>query len=151
MERISTYISEKLRVTKSNKYSCRPKTKKELRKILEERLSKDKDADLNDIDVSLVEDMSYLFYRLDPHKIDISQWDVSNVKNMEGMFYNCNEFNSDLSQWDVSSVTNIGYMFYNCKNFNSDLSQWDVYKVKYMSNMFNGCTSLEKTPSWYRE
>ena len=44
-------------------YSCQPKTKKELEKIIEERISKEgTDCDLNDIDVSLIMDMSYLFY-----------------------------------------------------------------------------------------
>ena len=44
-------------------------------------------------DVSLINDMSRLFYRADPFNEDISDWDVSNVKNMSFMFYSCKKFN----------------------------------------------------------
>ena len=44
-------------------YSCQPKTKKELLEIIKYRISKEgNNCDLNDIDVSLIMDMSYLFY-----------------------------------------------------------------------------------------
>ena len=45
-------------------YSCQPKTTEELRKIIENRINEQgNNCDLNDIDVSLIEDMSYLFSR----------------------------------------------------------------------------------------
>ena len=74
MNSLSTYIIEKLKINKStNLYHYHPKDKDELKslitKLIEER---GKDADLNDIDVSNITDMSELFYGLDPHKIDIS-------------------------------------------------------------------------------
>ena len=90
-------IIEKLVITHYKPYSCAPQTKTELKEIIAGRLEKDSNADLNDIDVSNIKDMSELFFRLDPHNIDISQWDVSNVKNMSNMFSNCYQFNSDLS------------------------------------------------------
>ena len=43
--------------------------------------------------------MSRLFYKLDPHNIDISEWDVSNATSLAQMFYECKNFNCDLSQW----------------------------------------------------
>ena len=91
MKTINTYITEKLKIGKSTEqqYTCQPKTKAELREILEERLAKDKNANLNDIDVSYVKDMTKLFQALNPHNIDISEWNVSNVENMIGMFYEC--------------------------------------------------------------
>ena len=63
MKRLDNYINEKLKINKSTKhqYTCQPKNKKELKVILEERLAKDKNADLNDIDVSEIIDMSLLF------------------------------------------------------------------------------------------
>ena len=122
MKTIDTYINEKLNLSK---YTCKPKDRLELKKIIEERLKEDKDANLNDIDVSDITDMHNLFYQLDPHNIDISEWDVSNVKDMLGMFYDC-------------------------ENFNSDLSEWDVSNVKDMDFMFDGCTSLKNTPDWYK-
>ena len=67
-------------------YSCQPKTKKELKDIIEDRVyNYGSNCDLNDIDVSLIEDMSYLFSRSNFNG-DISKWNTSKVKNMELMF-----------------------------------------------------------------
>jgi len=147
MKTLSTYITEGLKIGKKyrqNKtYNYHPKNKKELHEIIEQLLKeRGNDANLNDIDTSVVTDMSALFSGLDPHNIDISEWDVSNVTNMKDMFYNCKSFNSDLSEWDVSNVTNMSFMFDNCYNFISDLSDWDVSSVTYMSCMFMNCKSF---------
>ena len=67
-------------------YSCQPKTRGELKEIIEKRINEEgPDCDLNDIDTSLIDDMSYLFYKANFNG-DISKWDVSNVKNMTRMF-----------------------------------------------------------------
>ena len=128
MNSLSTYIIEKLKINKDIKiYNYHPKDKKELRSLIKELLKeRGKDANLNDIDVSDITDMSELFTDLDPHNIDISKWNVSNVKNMSDMFYNCEKFNSDLSKWDVSNVEDMYFMF-------------------------SGCNSLKNKPSWYHE
>ena len=154
MKHLQNYINEKLIITKDkakNKYaySCQPQKWGDLRNILEDRLEKDKDADLNDIDVTKITDMSDIFRTLDPHNIDISEWDVSNVTNTEGMFYGCKNFNSDLSNWDVSNVKYMFRMFSNCQKFDSDLSNWDVSNVEDMKNIFDGCYALKHVPTWY--
>ena len=146
----NTCINEKLVVVHKS-YNCTPDTKDELRKIIKERLDKDPNADLNDIDVSNITDMSMIFYNLKPHNINISQWDVSNVDNMEQMFFECENFNSDLSAWDVSNVRDMSLMFFYCKNFNSDLNNWDVSKVKYMNHMFVNCNNMKELPTWYKK
>ncbi len=91
------------------------------------------EANLNNVDVSQVTDMSSLFKGLDFNG-DISQWDVSKVTDMNYMFYN-SPFNGDISQWDVSQVTNMGGMF-NSTPFNGDVSKWNVSKVTNMEQMF---------------
>ena len=153
MKELNQYIIEKLKINKStNLYHYHPKDKDELRSLIQELLKeRGNDADLNDIDVSDITDMSKLFYSLDPHKIDISEWNVSNVKNMRFMFLSCDNFNSDLSKWNVSNVEDMGYMFQDCYNFNSDLSKWNVSNGIGMKHMFDGCKSLEQIPSWYKE
>ncbi|MFG5142240.1 BspA family leucine-rich repeat surface protein, partial [Campylobacter lari] len=74
------------------------KNKNELMKLVQnERIS------LRDIDVSLIEDFSFVFYcstRKD--FLGIERWDVSKAKDMSYMFYCCESFNADLSRWDVS-------------------------------------------------
>lgn len=122
----------------------RPSTPVELRSIIETELERQgPDADLNHIDTSEIEDMSYLFIDLYIKNIKIDQWDVSNVTNMAGMFINCNCFiGTDIGNWDVSNVTNMEYMFYKCSNFNSDLSKWDISNVSDKLYIFVGCTAL---------
>ncbi len=100
MKSLINYIQEKLIIKKSKRieYKYFPKTKKELQDIIKQRISKEgNEVDLNDIDVSNITDMSYLFYRLD--------------------------FNCDISRWDVSNVTDMGHMFFGCKSFNQDISE----------------------------
>ena len=152
MKNINNYILEKLKKINSknanNHYS--PHSREELVKLLEERLKEDKNADLNDIDVSNITNMNMLFYKLDPHNIDISEWDVSNVEDMSNAFYNCLNFNSDLSKWNVSKVEDMFYMFYGCKNFNSDLNRWDVSNVKDMRHAFYMSGLAKNPPNWYK-
>ena len=130
MKTLKDIVTEKLVLNKSNakqEYHYHPKDKDELKSLLKQLLKeRGNDANLNDIDISQITDMSWLFAGSDPGNIDISGWDVSNVTDMNGMFYDC-------------------------KNFNCDLSQWDVRNVKDIQNMFFNCYSLEKTPKWYEE
>ena len=150
MKNLNTYIQEKLKIV-HNQYSYVPQSKEELKEIIKERLIDDPNADLNDIDVSNITNMAYLFEGLDPHDIDISQWDVSNVQNMRGMFFQCRQLTADLSTWDVSKAKDMYAMFFDCAKFNSDLSNWDVSNVKDMYGMFNSCDSMKELPKWYVE
>ena len=157
MKTLKQHIQEAFKLGDDNfksrdeRYKYFPNDKDELRKILEERLAEDKNADLNDIDVSNITDMSSLFYLLDPRNIDISEWNVSKVTNMKSMFYNCKNFNSDLSGWDVSKVKNISFMFFYCKKFEGKgLEDWDVSSVEEMRSMFFACDSIKNKPSWYK-
>ena len=153
MKTLTQFIDEAFRINKDTKvqqYNYHPKTKDELKKLIEQLLDeRGEDADLNDIDVSTITNMSFLFDGMDIGNINISEWDVSNVTLMSYMFSDCTNFNCDLSKWDVSNVRNTIGMFYSCTKFNSDLSKWDVSKVMMMRRMFKGCKSLKNIPDWY--
>ena len=126
---------------------AKPKTKEELRKLIENMVKNKNFKELNYIDTSNITDMRRLFEDLDIGDINISNWDVSNVTDMSFMFAGCENFNSDLSNWDVSNVKNMCGMFMGCKNFNCDISHWDVSRVKDMRNAFKNC---ETQPNWYK-
>ena len=146
MKRLEEFILEKLKVNKI-KPKYKPKNKKELVNLMIKEIQANGPyCSLNHIDVSDIDDMSYLFGFDDTQYVygkagvanfdgDISEWDVSNVTSMWEMFYN-SKFNGDISSWDVSNVTNMSGMFQN-SIFNGDISDWDVSSVKNMSNMFD--------------
>ena len=94
-------------------YSCQPKTNEELKEIIKYRISKEgPNCDLNDIDTSLIDDMSFLFWE-SSFNGDISKWDVSNIEDMCAMFFD-SKFNGDISNWKINKHCNVNDMFYNC-------------------------------------
>ena len=96
MKDLNNYILEKLKINKDSKiiYKYHPKDKTELKRVIKKCIyERGENANLNDIDVSNITDMSNLFEDLDfniINNINISEWDVSNVTNMESMFDGCN-------------------------------------------------------------
>ena len=115
MKSLQNYITEKILINKNSKigYNYYPETKDELKDIIKQRIeSEGNECDLNDIDISNITDMSFLFAH-SHFNGNISKWNVSNVTNMESMFAH-SKFNGDISNWDVSNVTNTTYIFVNC-------------------------------------
>src|SRR5574344_311720 len=107
-----------------NVYKYHPKTKDELKQIIEERIKNEgHECDLNDIDVSNITDMYCMFYKSEFNG-DISKWNVSSVSDMKNMF-RISKFNGDISNWNVSKVTDMYCMFSDSK-FNGDISKWNV-------------------------
>ena len=141
MKSLTHYIQEKL-IIKKNKYNYFPKTREELQDIILRRIKDEgNEVDLNNIDVSKINDMSFLFEGTNFNG-DISSWDVSNVTNMNRMFAGCESFNQDISSWDVSNVRDMSFMFLKCFKFNQDISSWDFSNSKYRyssSDVFNNC------------
>ena len=118
-------------------YTCQSKSKIELKEIIKDRINKEgPDCDLNDIDTSLITDMSTLFFD-SKFTGDISKWNVSNVRDMSFMFYN-SEFNSDISKWDMLNVKDMFGMFYKAK-FNQDIANWNIRKDCITYEMFDCC------------
>jgi surface protein len=144
MKSLTQHITEKLvlnsnsKIRKEREYNYHPKTRKELMDIIENRIHEyGNDVDLNDIDVSKITDMSYIFgNHFQNFEGDISGWDVSNAENMRGMFDGCKKFNCDISDWDVSNVEDMSWMFAEAESFNQNLSRWKVGKVKQMYATF---------------
>ena len=107
MKTLKSHIHEALKIGKNlskfSAYSCQPKTKDELKSIIKSRITEEgPNCDLNDIDVSIITDMSWLFY-YSKFNGDISRWNVSNVTNMSYMFEK-SVFNGYISAWDTSKV-----------------------------------------------
>lgn len=149
MKSLTQHIVEKLVINRNSevkkyKYKYHPKTKDELKKLIKQLIEeRGNEADLNDIDVSEITDMSWVF-KDSAFNGDISRWDVSKVTNMNNMFFYAFDFNGDISDWDVSSVEYMNDMFYNAKRFNQDISMWDVNKVRYFKDTFVNCTIKEE-------
>ncbi|MCV3430447.1 DUF285 domain-containing protein [Campylobacter lari] len=116
----------------------RPKNKNELMNLVHnERIS------LRDIDVSLIDDFSYVFYyskRLD--FLGIERWDVSNAKDMSYMFFNCTKFNHSLLHWKTSNATRMAHCFENCHAYEHSVANWDVQNVITMAYLFHNCKNF---------
>lgn len=168
---LKSYIKEQL-IEESEEDDLRPDNREELEELISQRIEQyGPKCDLNDIDVSKITDMSFLFCDM-TFDGDISKWDVSRVKNMSSMFagstfngdlskwdvsrvenmnsmFSYSSFNGDISKWDVSRVKNMISMFYDSK-FTGDISRWDVSNVKRMHNMFKDSPLEGREPSWYK-
>lgn len=95
-------------------------------------------------DLSNMEDMAYMFYGAVSFNQNIGMWDVSNLKDMAFMFGGATSFNQNIGMWNVSNMINMHGMFSEATSFNQDIGDWDVSKVTEMQNMFSGATSFNK-------
>ena len=147
MKEFNLYIQEKLKINSSSKisnYDYVAKNKVDLYNYINPIIHKNNNANLNNIDVSNITDMSDLFsgFGVSVGHIDISKWNVSNVENMSGIFLDCINFDCDLSKWDVSNVKDMSYMFSGTNINGKSIENWDVSNVEDMKLMFSECNNL---------
>ena len=114
----------------------KPEDCKKLRRIVKLCTIIDSKCSLNWIDVSGIEDMSFMFSG-SSFNGDVSKWDVSKVEDMSYMFLR-SSFNGDISKWDVSKVKEMTYMFVKSK-FNQDISKWKINSECRTLDMFQDC------------
>ena len=154
-------VNERLVLSK-DKHKIFPTSRKELEDAIAKEIDKNgNECSLNHIDVSKIDDLSYLFagYKTDyGHNFsefngDISEWDVSNVNDMCGMFSK-SVFNRDISKWDVRNVENVYDMFYKSK-FNGNIDDWEFPEYTKNINRMFGKSLLNKKnnnlPIWYKK
>jgi surface protein len=60
---------------------------------------------------------------------------LSLVNNLSYMFNSCQKLNADISNWDVSTITDMTSMFAGAASFNQSLANWDVTNVTNMTSM----------------
>lgn len=94
-------------------------------------------------DISMVEDMTGMFFNASLFNGDISGWNTSNVTNMSLVFFGASSFNQSLNDWDVGSVTVMDNMFRGAESFNGNIGSWNTVNVTNMSGMFQNATGFE--------
>lgn len=157
MKSINTFITEKLNISKNNKYNniikYYPQTRDELIKCIESHFDED-NGDLSDIDITNVENISSIFRKLFYPKyrniteINVTGWNTSNVTHMGRLFFNCFKLKKihGIEDWDVSEVLDMRSMFYNCENLDIDISKWKINGKCKIEKMFYGSSPNIKIP-----
>ena len=135
-----------------NKIELFPKTKQELQALL-----KDDNVIPNNIDTSLIEDMSYLFTDNGEFNKPINKWNTKKVTNMKGMFRCATSFNQKIVVVEqrpfIMSILLMGYKGNGSKLPTVMLGKiseyviekgWDIGKVKSMNRMFKKATAFNQ-------
>lgn len=156
MKTLNNFILEKFKINskniKNNKYIV--KDKNELLKIISKRALDNEDGvlDLNDLDISNVKELSYLFENVKVKSVDMNKWNVSHIKDIHGLFW-CNRNIEEvfISDWNTSNIESFYGVFYTCENLKKlDLSDWKFDNCKEIDLMFANCINLDVsfTDNW---
>ena len=93
-------------------------SREEIKEYLKSEIKKQgKNVVIRNLDVSLIEDLSFLFNGIAAgvESLDLSGWKTSNVEFMSWMFSDCYDLKSiDLSGWDTSNTKHMSKMFFDC-------------------------------------
>ena len=149
MKSLNEYIIEKILINKKSKFinKIKVESKDKLQSIIQERYnSNNAFIDLTDIDISELDNLSYIFYGSNMEVVDISGWDTSNVTTMVYMFTECEDIKKiiGIENLDVSKLQSANAMFYGCQNLvELDLTNWNPKLLQKTRYMFYGCSNLK--------
>ena len=148
MKSLNEYIIEKILINKSSKFNkIKVESPDQLLSIIRERHNNNKSfLDLTDLDISELDNLSYIFYGSNMEVVDISGWDTSNVTTMENMFCFCDKLKNiiGIENLDVSKLKSANSMFYCCKNLvELDLTNWNPISLENAHEMFSSCSNLK--------
>ena len=148
MKSLNEYIIEKILINKSSKFNkIKVESRDHLFSIIMERHNNNKSfLDLTDLDISELDNLSYIFYGSNMEVVDISGWDTSNVITMENMFSFCDKLKNiiGIENLDVSKLENANNMFFCCKKLvELDLTKWNPVSLQYTRQMFYECSNLK--------
>ena len=148
MKSLNEYIIEKILINKSSKFNkIKVESPDQLLSIIRERHNNNKSfLDLTDLDISELDNLSYIFYGSNMEVVDISGWDTSNVTTMENMFCFCDKLKNiiGIENLDVSKLESANSMFYCCKNLvELDLTKWNPISLQTARQMFYNCSNLK--------
>ena len=99
---------------------------------------------VNDLDLSNVQNIDFMFSKCTLFNQNLNSWDTTLVSQMVNLFKNATTFNGDINLWDVSNVQSMSGMFNGATSFNTNINLWDVSNALFMSNMFKGATSFNQ-------
>ena len=148
MKSLNQYIIEKILINKSSKFNkIKVESPDQLLSIIRERHNNNKSfVDLTDLDISELDNLSYIFYGSNMEVVDISGWDTSNVTTMENMFCFCDKLKNiiGIENLDVSKLQSANAMFYGCQNLvELDLTNWNPISLQNAWSMFYRCSNLK--------
>ncbi len=133
--------------TQETSYEYFPKTRDELKEIVDMEIEKQGGVhvNLNMIDTSEITDMNGTFYNCPSlETLDVSLWDVSNVEDMRSMFDGgCTSLRTlDVSKWNVSKVKEMRYMFNKCTSLHTDTTMWK-YNTNKIKGMYDNAPNIK--------
>ena len=105
-------------------------------------------ADLKDWDVSMIENMDYVFSHAYSFNGDLSNWDVSSATSMYGMFSYSQSFEGDgLETWNTGNVKDMQDVFWEARKFNGKISNWNTTSATTMRWMFDKAKKFDQDVS----
>lgn len=135
-----------------HKKGYRPKNRSVLKRLMDVLIGRrGNEGDFNDVNTSLITDMSFLFIDSEFNG-DISGWKFPKVIDMSNMFENATAFNQPIGGWKFPKAKFMGSMFRDAAAFDQDISGWNIGKVLSTTEMFKNCPIKdEHKPKKFRE